>query len=252
MMVYNPLSVYLLEQPVLILLLIAHFLSDFQLQNQQMADRKKKNLTALITHLILVLIPLVFLALIFPLQNWDLFAQVWLSHLAIDYIKYFLSKKGFIKPAFEKSAFVLDQLLHLACIVIIYHKTGVNLPADSLIVQMAGLSQLLLQVLFILIVTKPVNIVFKLFFSKYQTEEAVSNKKKTIAGAGALIGQLERLIMAIFLLFGQFAAIGLVFTAKSIARFNKISEDQAFAEYYLIGSLFSIISVLIVYALLIL
>lgn len=60
MMVYNPLSVYLLEQPVLILLLIAHFLSDFQLQNQQMADRKKKNLTALITHLILVLIPLVF------------------------------------------------------------------------------------------------------------------------------------------------------------------------------------------------
>lgn len=58
--------------------------------------------------------------------------------------------------------------------------------------------------------------------------------------------------MGIFLLLGQYAAIGLVFTAKSIARFNKISENQAFAEYYLIGSLFSIISVLVLYVLLIL
>ena len=44
--------------------------------------------------------------------------------------------------------------------------------------------------------------------------------------------------------------VGLVFTAKSIARYNKISESQSFAEYYLIGSLFSMISVLIVFGLL--
>lgn len=54
--------------------------------------------------------------------------------------------------------------------------------------------------------------------------------------------------MGIFLLFGQFASIGLVFTAKSIARYDKIAKNQAFAEYYLIGSLFSIICVLIIYA----
>ena len=120
MMVYNPLSSYLLEQPILILLLIAHFLSDFQLQNQQMADGKKKKIAALVQHLILVLIPLVLLAFIFPLQNWDLFAKIGISHAAIDSIKYFLTKKGIIKPAFEKAAFVLDQVLHLACILIIY------------------------------------------------------------------------------------------------------------------------------------
>ncbi len=251
MMVYNPLSSYLLEQPILILLLIAHFLSDFQLQNQQMADGKKKKIAALVQHLILVLIPLVLLAFIFPLQNWDLFAKIWASHAAIDSIKYCLTKKGIIKPAFEKAAFVLDQVLHLACILIIYQDTGSNLPTDSLLLQLPGLAQLLIQVLFILVVTKPVNIVFKLFFSNYQPKEG-AEAPKTKAGAGALIGQLERLIMAIFLLFGQFAAIGLVFTAKSIARFDRISKDQSFAEYYLIGSLFSIISVLIVYALLVL
>ncbi len=39
-----------------------------------------------------------------------------------------------------------------------------------------------------------------------------------------------------------------MFTAKSIARYDKIAKNQAFAEYYLIGSLFSIICVLIIYA----
>ena len=62
--------------------------------------------------------------------------------------------------------------------------------------------------------------------------------KHLVQGAGAAVGILERLIMGIFVLMGQFAAIGLIFTAKSVARYNKISENQSFAEYYLIGSLF--------------
>lgn len=106
-----------------------------------------------------------------------------------------------------------------------------------------------MQLLFIILITKPVNIVFKLFFNKYQVTEG--EEELTVTGAGALIGQLERLIMGIFLLMGQFTAIGLVFTAKSIARYDKISKSQAFAEYYLIGSLFSIISVLLAYILLV-
>ncbi|MCO4469468.1 hypothetical protein Si141_01517 [Streptococcus infantarius subsp. infantarius] len=53
--------------------------------------------------------------------------------------------------------------------------------------------------------------------------------------------------MSICIIFNQFASIGLVFTAKPIARYNKIkiSESPTFAEYYLIGSLFSIFSVLL-------
>ena len=66
----------------------------------------------------------------------------------------------------------------------------------------------------------------------------------TITGTGSMIGFLERLVIGACLIYGQFASIGLVFTAKSIARYNKISEDPAFAEYYLIGSLFSILSAL--------
>ena len=80
-------------------------------------------------------------------------------------------------------------------------------------------------------------------FAKYQP----TSKKKmdTITGAGSMIGFLERLVIGACLVYGQFASIGLVFTAKSIAHYNKISENPAFAEYYLIGSLFSILSALL-------
>ena len=78
---------------------------------------------------------------------------------------------------------------------------------------------------------------------KYQPTK--QEEMDTITGAGSMIGFLERLVIGACLIYGQFASIGLVFTAKSIARYNKISEDPAFADYYLIGSLFSIPSALL-------
>lgn len=50
---------------------------------------------------------------------------------------------------------------------------------------------------------------------------------------------LERTITAILLLCNQFAAVGLVITAKSIARFKQM-ENKEFAERYLIGTLLSL------------
>ncbi len=55
---------------------------------------------------------------------------------------------------------------------------------------------------------------------------------------GAVIGILEREIILTLSLLGQFAAIGFVITAKSIARFKQL-EDKDFAEKYLIGTLTS-------------
>ncbi len=243
---YSIVSSFLVQEPILLALFIAHFLSDFTFQSQKLAEAKRQDFRALCVHLMIVGMPLLALTLLAPNQNADLFFQVWLSHVAIDYVKYFLSKRSWIKLSWEPGVFLLDQLLHISCIVLLYRVVGVNITTHSF---WDMSSFLLLQLFFILLIGKPVNIVFKLFFSKYQVEEA---REPTISGAGALIGQLERLIMGVFLLLGQFTAIGLVFTAKSIARYDKISKSQAFAEYYLIGSLFSIISVLVLYVLLIL
>lgn len=71
----------------------------------------------------------------------------------------------------------------------------------------------------------------------------VNDEKK----AGGFIGFLERFIILIFLAINQYSAIGLVLTAKSIARYDKISKDQVFAEYYLLGTLLSALIVIIAY-----
>jgi hypothetical protein len=61
-------------------------------------------------------------------------------------------------------------------------------------------------------------------------------------GAGSIIGILERLLVTSFVLFWPqlgAAAIGLIFSAKSIARFPEMGKDPRFAEYYLVGTLTS-------------
>lgn len=59
------------------------------------------------------------------------------------------------------------------------------------------------------------------------------------ARVGAVIGMLERITVVALVLVGQYAAIGLVVTAKTIARFRQL-DDRQFAEYYLLGTLASI------------
>lgn len=63
--------------------------------------------------------------------------------------------------------------------------------------------------------------------------------------AGATIGVLERMLVLTLVLLGQYAAIALIFAAKSIARFEEL-KDRQFAEYYLIGTLSSILFAMLV------
>jgi len=64
-------------------------------------------------------------------------------------------------------------------------------------------------------------------------------------GAGRAIGYLERLLTLTFVLLGEYEALALVLAAKSIARFQELKERK-FAEYYLIGTLSSILFAMLV------
>ena len=57
---------------------------------------------------------------------------------------------------------------------------------------------------------------------------------------GRAIGVLERALVLTFVWFGQYGAVGLVVAAKSLARFKAL-EDREFAEYFLIGTLASLL-----------
>ena len=55
--------------------------------------------------------------------------------------------------------------------------------------------------------------------------------------AGALIGNLERILTIIFVIIGQYEAIGFIIAAKSILRFK--DTDTAKTEYVLAGTFLS-------------
>jgi hypothetical protein len=61
---------------------------------------------------------------------------------------------------------------------------------------------------------------------------------------GRTIGVLERALVLTLVLLGQYAALGLVIAAKALARFKAL-EDREFAEYFLIGTLTSLLLALL-------
>jgi hypothetical protein len=63
--------------------------------------------------------------------------------------------------------------------------------------------------------------------------------------AGRFIGVLERLLAYVFVLHGQYTAIGLILAAKGFARFREMDERD-FAEYVLIGTLLSMTAAVLV------
>jgi hypothetical protein len=60
------------------------------------------------------------------------------------------------------------------------------------------------------------------------------------ARMGRKIGILERYLILTLILINQWEAIGLILAAKSLARFKEL-EDRRFSEYYLIGTLLSVL-----------
>lgn len=62
---------------------------------------------------------------------------------------------------------------------------------------------------------------------------------------GRIIGVLERAVALTLLLLGQYGALGFVVAAKALARFRAL-EHRDFAEYFVIGTLASLLHALLV------
>lgn len=96
----------------------------------------------------------------------------------------------------------------------------------------------------ILLMDRPVNVFIQSFLGEYRpkTDDTIIRADRK---AGRKIGTIERFIKLLFLSKDQFVAIGFVLTAKSVARYDKITKDEKFAEYYLLGTLVSTLCVIL-------
>lgn len=227
----------------LLVLAIGHILGDFYFQTDKIAQKKESCLSGVFVHsieytlsLVLVMVPIISSDMI----KGALFLS--LTHFIIDTVKYILLKKGKVKKSAK--LFIYDQLAHLVCILItayMMYMYDVKITAIPLVdsIQLAfGFQKEVIArwALALLFIHKPSNILIQNILSKKRNDNDTDNDD---IKAGRKIGSIERLIMLLFISMEQYTAMGVVLTAKSIARFDKIANDEKFAEYYLLGTLIS-------------
>lgn len=258
---------------LLLSLVLAHIIGDFYFQSDRYCKQKEeKGFKSWFLYFHSFSIGILSWLMV-PMCDFGLYALIIVaSHFVIDMIKsYFADKSSFIRksPATindqkyrfncKLSAFIIDQLAHLGvltAITFLYQPTEVfnvdkiynlgkaitisgTVYSDALLpIQMVDCSEYFSVPLFILAVLlclKPANILIKLILEKYQVGE--SESCNNIKNAGALIGNLERLLTIIFVIIGQYEAIGFIVAAKSILRFK--DTDTAKTEYVLAGTFLS-------------
>lgn len=228
-----------------------------------MAEEKSKNIRILIKHLAFYSIPFLSLNILFPLNRAIALSSIWaiICHSIIDLIKYYLLKDG--KNNLRVRAYFIDQGLHIITLLIISRLftyqaiifKSFGIIEDILIGLNLPLFGILKWILALVLVYKPSNITFIKMFSTFKPRQIVNKfdlksnleiRSQEKLRTGGIIGLLEKIIILFFLNLNQPMAAGLVLTAKSIARYDKISKNPNFAEYYLIGTLTSILMVILI------
>ena len=208
-------------------LLLAHVTGDFYLQNDKYcAQKEERKFKSWFLYVHSLIIGGVSWAVV-PVCDFGFYAlAIAISHF-IDAIKTY-SPKGLWN-------FIIDQIAHLSILIIVAlsFDTASELPIQSMDCNESF--SIPMFILAVLLCIKPANILIKLVLKKYQVGETQSCEN--IKNAGALIGDLERILTIIFVIIGQYEAIGFIIAAKSILRFK--DTDTAKTEYVLAGTFLS-------------
>ena len=214
---------------ILVPLLIAHLLTDFVLQTRTMVTGKSSRNYGSVWLYIHAGIAGALAYLLTAM--WSLHYIFWvtaITHLVID------GWKNARPNPDRTSIFLLDQLFHLLviaglCIWI--------LGWDMVMDMAAGLPfrEISMVILGVLILMNPAGFVIE----KLTWRWSQSVGSDDLPGAGYWIGVLERIMIFVFVLLNQYAAIGFLIAAKSILRFGSISQKRQATEYVLVGTLLS-------------
>lgn len=229
-----------------ILLLIGHFLGDYYFQTDKMAIQKELSFSVLCLHGLLYTAAMILAIL--PIYSFEVLKMTLIIsaiHFVIDIVKYIFV----VDEKYDNIMFMIDQVLHLTTIfsVVYFMKSSlvpVALHKSLIKFQLTNLYELLKNILLIVFIMKPVSVIIRQVLHKY-TPVNLERSDRGHENAGSLIGILERLLIMTLLFLDQFVVIGFVLTAKSITRYDKITKDPQFSEYYLLGTLLSILIVVI-------
>lgn len=232
------------------LLILAHVLADFSFQTKKLSQNKKMNIYGLIKHVLIVYLTSLILTIqYFSINLLSVLLIISIIHGFIDYFKIILLRK--YENDYELELFISDQLLHILTIVALIPLVDlqINQHILSFFIELSGTYDWLIllnmqKIGFISIVASIV--IFNFKGSTIVVRKTLKKYKSNLSNEGdkgKAIGNLERLLIILFVVLGYYSLIGLLFTAKSLIRFKEIETSNmsdAFVEYYLIGSFVSI------------
>ncbi len=211
-------------------LLCCHLVGDFYLQVDSLARHKQKKVSGVLIHSLLYVlpfVPVIFLLRVSLGESSLLVLALGLSHFLVDSVS---------RKYYSFKSFLIDQSIHLAVLwgMAMLFPLYVQLPAPLVGIGFA-----------LLLIFKPSSvIVSRVLFSLAVTS---SEDKLDTVHAGYKIGYLERLIILLLCLFGSISTCALVIAAKTLVRYAEFSNDSAFREVFLVGTLMSITLALIGY-----
>ncbi|MCC4771645.1 DUF3307 domain-containing protein [Methanosarcina sp. DH2] len=242
---------------LLLLLILSHLLADFPFQpDVSIKDRKANGFFSKWLHIhsftagFLASVILYFYQ--FPFISCLLILVViYTTHVVIDYFKLFVETKicnsdSDSKNNYDSKAdillFIVDQFLHIIIIILIWKQiVNFEINIDSLC--LGSYTNLWIICISYIITIWPTGIVIGKWTSILKNQIDYPKDEKLL-NAGMNIGRIERVLLLTFVLLGEYSAIGLLITAKSIFRFESKGRDDV--EYILIGTLISFLSAVVI------
>ena len=217
---------------LLLKLFIAHLVGDFLLQpSAWVKNKEEKKLAAWQLYVHSILHGALVLLFLWSWQAWKYASLIILVHFIIDTFKLVLQN-----DRNRRLLFFIDQAFHFISIYFIWLWLG-GKAFPLFIFENKAFLLLITGVIFL---TNPVSFGVKIFISKW-TPEPQGQSNDSLQSAGKYIGFFERLLVFVFIIIHQWAAIGFLLAAKSVFRFGDLKEakDRKLTEYVLIGTLLS-------------
>jgi uncharacterized protein DUF3307 len=229
---------------------LAHLLADFVFQTNRLVAAKKlgKWRSYLIhgaTHYFttIVIVTAMNPALVTKWTFERVVVALCLVHLLLDWAKVALANVGWIPDSVW--SFVGDQAAHLVTVAgtaLLIARPPWQSAAPYL--QKIRLEQdkiLLVAVIYVVVIFGGgyfVRFLIQPLWPDTSGESAQAHDE--VVNAGLYIGWLERFLALTAVFLQSPGAVGLIFAAKSIARYPELKSPGRFAEYFLIGTLLSI------------
>jgi len=168
---------------------------------------------------------------------------LFLVHLLLDWLKLALSDTGWIRD--DVWSFAGDQAAHLATIAgatLLITRPGWQSVSIYLANIEAGQDKILLVAVIYVAVVFAGGYFIRFLIRPLWKEGPGESKREhdAVVNAGLYIGWLERFLALTAVFLQSPGTVGLIFAAKSIARYPELKSPGRFAEYFLIGTLLSI------------